>query len=103
MAEYLGTEALDLVSWGLLWPLFLLGIPWRLRPGSEDRRWLALLVLGTLAAYALILLVTPWYLPSLRATGIPERLMLHLVGPAAMVAGAALARDRAASMSRSKD
>jgi len=103
VAEYLGTEALDLVSWGLLWPLFLLGIPWRLRPGSEDRRWLALLVLGTLAAYALILLVTPWYLPSLRATGIPERLMLHLVGPAAMVAGAALARDRAASMSRSKD
>ncbi len=61
------------------------------------------MVLGTLAAYALILLVTPWYLPSLRATGIPERLMLHLVGPAAMVVGAALAAaapaDRAASMS----
>ncbi|MBL7008581.1 MAG: hypothetical protein ISR76_06250 [Planctomycetes bacterium] len=103
VAEYFATEAFDLVSWALLWPLFLLAVPLRLRPGSEDRRWLALVVLGTLAAYALILLVTPWYLPSLRATGIPERLMLHLVGPAAMVVGAALAAaapaDRAASMS----
>jgi hypothetical protein len=46
--------------------------------------------------------VTPWYLPSLRATGIPERLLLHLVGPAAMVAGAALGaargEERAATM-----
>ncbi len=107
VARYFGTEALDLVSWGLLWPLFLLALPLRLRPGDEDRRWLSLVVLGVAAAYALILLITPWYLPSLRATGIPERLLLHLVGPAAMAIGAALAltraEDRAASMSGSPD
>ncbi len=102
VAGYFGTEALDLLSWGLLWPLFVLGLAVPLAAGAEERRWLGLLVLGVAAAYALILLVTPWYLPSLRTTGIPERLLLHLVGPAAMVAGAARGaargEERAATM-----
>ncbi|RMH02594.1 MAG: hypothetical protein D6702_08525 [Planctomycetota bacterium] len=98
VAGYFAVEAGDLASWGLLWPLFLLGLPLRPRRGDPERRWLALAVLGGIAAYALVLLIPPWYLPSLRATGIPERLLVHLVGPAAMTAAAAVGRRGAASM-----
>ena len=74
----------DVLSWGLLWLLFALGL---LRAfGSHYGRILALWVVGGLALYAVILLVTPWFLIALHQKGIPARLILHLLGPAAMVA-----------------
>lgn len=90
IARYFGLEVADLTTWGLLWPLAALGAlaAWRRRP---ELRWLALVVLGGFALYALILLVTPWFLPALHKKGIPGRLLLHLVGPAALLAGALFA------------
>jgi len=85
---YFGEELFDWRSWGLLWPLVIAAL---LAPSTRkdpNQRWLALLVIGGLLLYALILLITPWYLPLLRDKGIPERLMLHLVGPASMLAAA---------------
>ena len=65
---------------------------------DPNQRWLALLVIGGMLLYALILLVTPWYLPLLRDKGIPERLMLHLVGPASMIVAAWWARPSSPSL-----
>ncbi len=83
---YFLLEFVDVLSWGFLWILFFLCLPLsRSSLRDPDRRWLALAVLGAIACYFLILLVTPWYLPLLREKGIPERLLLHMVGPAAML------------------
>lgn len=91
---YFWSEFTDLRSWGLLWLLLLIALPWRLREWrSSDRRWLAMLCVGAVTLYFLILLVTPWYLPLLREKGIPERLLLHLVGPIAMLIGWRLGGD----------
>ncbi len=73
-----------LLSWGLLWLLFFLGLGRALRESSG--RWVALFVLGGMALYALVLLVSPWFLTALHQKQIPGRLLLHLIGPAAMVA-----------------
>ncbi|MBO46505.1 MAG: hypothetical protein CMJ96_06365 [Planctomycetes bacterium] len=83
IARYFGSEFIDVLSWGLLWLLFLLGIPQALR--TPEIRWLLLFALGGLALYALILLVTPWFLIALHQKGIPARLILHLLGPIALL------------------
>ena len=79
---------LGLRNWGLLWLLVLLAIPAALR--RREARWLAALVLGGHLLYFLVLLVTPWYLLSLTNTGIPERVWLHLAGPAVLLIGTVL-------------
>jgi hypothetical protein len=92
VASALGEEFMDLRSWGLLWPVAAIALVMAARRWREaEARWLALVVLGGLLLYLTILLVTPWYFPSLREKGIPERLLLHLVGPCAFLAGCALA------------
>jgi hypothetical protein len=85
---YFTGEFLDWRSWGLLWFLLLVALPWRPRELRDtDRRWLAMLAVGGVCLYFLILLVTPWYLPLLREKGIPERLLLHLIGPICILIG----------------
>jgi hypothetical protein len=85
---YFWEEFTDWRSWGLLWLLLLIAMPWRRREILDpERRWLTLLVVGGISLYFLILLVTPWYLPLLREKGIPERLLLHLLGPIAILIG----------------
>jgi len=84
-------EFADWRSWGLLWLLFFCSLPvTRQRLADVDLRQLSLLVLGATTLYFLILLVTPWNFPSLRAKGIPERLLVHLVGVMALTVGTAL-------------
>ncbi|MDP6849820.1 MAG: hypothetical protein QF524_02650, partial [Planctomycetota bacterium] len=83
IARYFGSEFIDILSWGLLWILFLWGIPRAIR--TPELRFLLLFVLGGLALYALILLVTPWFLIALHQKGIPARLILHLLAPAAIL------------------
>ncbi|MCP4092386.1 MAG: hypothetical protein GY747_02965 [Planctomycetes bacterium] len=84
-------EFSDLRSWGLLWLLMIVALPvTRQRLADPETRWLALVVLGGVCLYLLILLVTPWNFPSLRDKGIPERLLVHLVGPIVLMFGAAL-------------
>lgn len=90
VARAFGAEFVDLLSWGLLWPAVLIALVLAARRWREpELRWLGLLVAGGVALYALVLLVTPWFFPSLRDKGIPERLLLHLLGPCAMLVGAA--------------
>jgi hypothetical protein len=84
-------EFSDLRSWGLLWLLLIVALPvTRQRLADPESRWLTLVVLGGVSLYFLILLVTPWNFPSLRDKGIPERLLVHLVGPIVLMFGAAL-------------
>ena len=91
---YFTSEFTDLRSWGLMWLLLLVALPWRPRELRDtDRRWLAMLALGGVTLYFLILLVTPWYLPLLREKGIPERLLLHLIGPICLLIGWRLGED----------
>ena len=95
-----GEEFVDWRSWGILWLLVLLAMPvTRRRLLRPEHRWLGLLVLGGVATYFLTLLVTPWNFPSLRDKGIPERLLVHLVGPMAMLFGFALPTAPAADPS----
>jgi len=92
VARAFGEELVDLRTWGLLWLAALAGMILALRRWRDPQlRWLALVVGGGLLLYALILLVTPWHFPSLREKGIPERLMIHLAGPCALLAAAAFA------------
>lgn len=91
IARFFGLEFVNFLSWGALWILFWLCLPVGRAFRSAEARLLALFVLGGLLLYALILFVTPWYLYQLRFTGIPERLMLHLLGPAAILVGLRLA------------
>ena len=95
IARYFGAEIVDLLSWGLLWILALWSLPWGRRLRDADARWLAWILVGGFALYAMILLVTPWFLPALHRKDIPARLLLHLVGPAALLIGARLGRDGA--------
>lgn len=89
---YFWDEFTDWRSWGLLWLLLLFALPWRRRDLRDATyRWLSALVIGGVLLYFLILLVTPWYLPLLRDKGIPERLLVHLLGPIAMLIGWRLA------------
>jgi len=84
-------EFLDWRSWGLLWLLFFCSLPvTRRRLADVELRQLTLLVLGAGLLYFLILLVTPWNFPSLRDKGIPERLLVHLVGVMALAIGVAM-------------
>jgi len=84
-------EFSDLRSWGLLWLLSIVALPFTKRRFMDPEiRWLALLVLGGLCLYFLTLLVTPWNFPSLRDKGIPERLLVHLVGPIVLLFGSAM-------------
>ena len=71
----------------MLWILVLVSFPWRIGFKDRERTWLSLMVLGGISLYALILLVTPWYLPLLLDKGIPDRLLLHLIGPMALLVG----------------
>ncbi len=81
-------ECTDWRSWGLLWLLFLCALPvTRQRLANIELRQLCILVLGCATLYFLILLVTPWNYPSLRAKGIPERLLVHLVGVMSLCIG----------------
>lgn len=85
-------EFLDWRSWGILWFLALAALPYSLkRLKSAEHRWLAMVVVGGVTLYFLILLVTPWNFPSLRQKGIPERLLVHLVGPMVLLFGTARA------------
>jgi len=84
-------EFTDWSSWGLLWLLAILALPvTRQRLLDPELRWLSLLVMGGVSVYFLTLLVTPWNFPSLRDKGIPERLLVHLVGPIMLMFGAIL-------------
>ncbi len=87
IGEYLGIEFVNAFNWGLLWLLFWGCLPSTRIFRDPEFRWLALLVLGGLLLYALVMLVTPWSLGRLHTTGIPERLLLHLAGPAAILIG----------------
>lgn len=92
VARAFGGEFLDLRSWGILWPLTLVALGWAVwRWRDPALRWLGLMVGGGILLYVLILLITPWFFPSLRDKGIPERLLLHLLGPCAMLVAAAFA------------
>ncbi len=84
-------EFFDMRSWGLLWVLAAISICLALSNlESFNYRWLTLVVCGGVTLYFLILLVTPWNFPSLRDKGIPERLLVHLVGPIMLLVGHAL-------------
>ncbi|HEX9793729.1 MAG TPA: hypothetical protein VGC54_07065 [Planctomycetota bacterium] len=85
--RYYHSEFTDFLSFGVLWLLVLLSVPVGASFRQAELRWLAAVVAGGLLMYALILLVTPWGLTHLRPMGIPDRLFLHLIGPAAMLAG----------------
>lgn len=89
--EFLRTMA-SFLHWNLLWPLFALVVGWGVaRPRrivASGALFPALLVLGGLALYFLILMVTPWKVTNLFQTAIPERLFLHLAPAAALAAGA---------------
>lgn len=90
VSEAFWSEFIDWRSWGVLWLLALLGLPFTMkRLKTVELRWLAMVVLGGTLLYFLILLVTPWNFPSLREKGIPERLLVHLVGPIALLFAAA--------------
>ncbi|PCJ55656.1 MAG: hypothetical protein COA70_00830 [Planctomycetota bacterium] len=90
VSEAFGSEFVDWRSWGVLWLLALLGLPLTLkRLRQVELRWLGMVVVGGVLLYFLILLVTPWNFPSLRDKGIPERLLVHLVGPIALLFAAA--------------
>jgi hypothetical protein len=81
----------DFATWGPMWVLMFAALgALAIRPRSLAdplRRVLAATVFGGVLLYALILLVTPWYLPLLLEKGIPERLLLHLVGPIVLLIG----------------
>lgn len=79
------------LSFGIFWFLFLLSFPIGFLFKVPEARWLCLCVLGGVFLYFLIVLITPWYLPTLVGTGIPQRLLLHLVGPAAILMGIRMA------------
>lgn len=70
------------LTWNLLWYGFLVALALALRrPGRAHALGLSLpllVVLGGLAVFGIILLVTPWNLGRLFATGIPDRLYLQL-------------------------
>jgi len=84
-------EFFDMRSWGLLWVLAAISIGLMfMNLESFNYRWLTLVVCGGVLLYFLILLVTPWNFPSLRDKGIPERLLVHLVGPIMLLVGHAL-------------
>ncbi|MDP6962933.1 MAG: hypothetical protein QGF46_02075 [Planctomycetota bacterium] len=88
-------EFSDWRSWGLLWVMTLFGIGLLFKNfTSFNYRWLTLVVVGGVLLYFLILLVTPWNFPSLRDKGIPERLLVHLVGPIMLLFGHSAASDR---------
>ncbi|MFT4529802.1 MAG: hypothetical protein ACI81F_000594 [Thalassolituus oleivorans] len=81
-------EFTDVRSWGLLWLLaaISMGLVFK-NIRCFNYRWLTLVVMGGVLLYFLILLVTPWNFPSLRDKGIPERLLVHLVGPIMLLIG----------------
>ena len=85
--------------WNLLWPLFAVALAWGLRGPKRLLRHAALpavlAVLGALAVYFAVMLVTPWELPALEGTGIPTRLLFH-VAPLAVFAVVALLWERPA-------
>lgn len=87
-------EITDWKSWGLLWALLLISFPLTSFTKSPNRAWLSLIIVGGITLYALILLVTPWYLPLLLDKGIPDRLLLHLIGPIALLIGASASTNR---------
>lgn len=84
--EYLRTF-FGVWHWNLLWPLFLVAFGGALlAPRRALRRGAFLplfLTAGALAAFFLILVVTPWHLGRLFTTGIPDRLFLQVAPLAA--------------------
>lgn len=92
------TSFIHVLRWHVLWMLFFCGLLWWLvrRPGRlivHPLLPLTLFVLGTMAVYAIVLLVTPWDLAHLYGTTIPGRLLLH-VAPLALLIGVGLAFPR---------
>ena len=91
VAEAFVDEFFDMRSWGLLWVLALISVGLLVKNlESFNYRWLTWVIVGGVLLYFLILLVTPWNFPSLRDKGIPERLLVHLVGPIMLLLGHAL-------------
>jgi hypothetical protein len=86
-AEYMGIEFVNIFSWGLFWVMFWCCLPFGRSFRDGEARWVALLTLGGLLLYFLVLVITPWSLFALYNTGIPARLLIHLIGPAALVIG----------------
>lgn len=81
-------EFYNIRSWGLLWILATISIALIFTNiDSFNYRWLVLVIIGGVMLYFLILLVTPWNFPSLRKKGIPERLLVHLIGPIMLLLG----------------
>jgi hypothetical protein len=95
------TSFVHVIRWHVLWPLFFAALAWwSLRPARFLRHGYApliLLVLATMALYAVVLLVTPWDLAHLYGTTIPGRLLLH-VAPLALLIGVGLTFPRASEL-----
>lgn len=89
----IGKRALDVRTWGVLWPIVLLGIVLRRQPAAAV---IPLLVVS--AGYVAALACTSWNIEELaRVTA--HRLLLHCVVPASCIV-IALLRNQTASSSR---
>lgn len=79
-----GTSFIHVLRWNLVWVLFIATfLTWLVLRGrrlfQHPHAPLLMAIFGALAAYALILVVTPWDLPLLFSTAIPGRIILHVV------------------------
>lgn len=77
------------LRWNLLWPICALALLAMLGAARATRRDLlvpAFALVGALALYFVVLLVTPWGLPLLFSTFIPDRLFVHVAPLAILLA-----------------
>jgi hypothetical protein len=89
--EYVSAWA-RVLRWNLLWPICVVALVAMLGAARATRRALlvpALALVGALTLYFLVLLVTPWDLPVLFSTFIPDRLFVHVAPLAILLATAA--------------
>ena len=94
VAAGFGAAFVNVLRWNLVWVTFFvaLGTWLALRPKQLFLHALtpiALMAIGTLTAYGIILIVTPWDLAILFDTAIPDRLILHVI-PIVIVVSTAL-------------
>lgn len=90
VATGFGVAFVNVLRWNLVWVTFFVALgTWLvLRPKQLFLHALtpiALMAIGTLTAYGIILLITPWDLAVLFDTAIPDRLILHVVPIVIMV------------------
>lgn len=93
------TSFIHVLRWNLVWILFIATVvTWLVLRGrrllTHPMLPLLLAAVGTLVAYGLILVVTPWDLPLLFSTAIPGRIILHVVPLVIFVTAALMWRRR---------